>query len=76
MATYRGITLGAAIGIAVLEVWLFTAASSVAYPPRMPAGIDAYSSGAVAPLATVKSAPRLPSKRTHLPGARPGVRSK
>lgn len=37
MQTYRWLTLFAAIGIAVLEIWLFTGASAVAYLSPVPA---------------------------------------
>lgn len=76
MATYRWLTLCAATGIAVLEVWGFTNASAVAYPPQVPPAMRSYTSGAIAPLATVKPSANLPAKRTHLLGSRPGVRSK
>ena len=75
MATHRWLTLCAAIGIAVLEVWLFIGASAVAYPPYAATAITTHSNAA-APVATVKATARLPLKRTHPLGSRPGVRSK
>lgn len=52
MRTYQWLTLGAAILIAVLEIWFFTDASAVAQVPDTPTAAESFGSRVDTPLSS------------------------